>query len=65
LAIAYVGAPRQANVWAMPVDGSAPRQMTWFTERAVSSVAWSPDGKRLAVTRVMTLSDLDLLTRFR
>jgi Tol biopolymer transport system component len=49
----------------MPVDGSAPRQMTWFTERAVSSVAWSPDGKRLAVTRVMTLSDLDLLTRFR
>lgn len=64
-AIAYVGRPRQANVWAMPIDGTAPRQMTWFTERAVSSVAWSPDGTRLAVARVMTLSDLDLLTRFR
>lgn len=64
-ALAYVGAPRQANVWAMPIDGSSPRQLTSFTERQVSSVAWSAAGTRLAVARVMTLSDFELLTRFK
>jgi hypothetical protein len=65
LALAYAGQPRQANVWIAPVEGGPSKQITWFSRRAVSSVAWSPDGRRLAVARKMTLSDLELLAPFR
>jgi Tol biopolymer transport system component len=63
--LAYVGQPRSANVWIAPIDGTTSRQITWFSGRAISSVAWSSDGRRLAVTRVMTLADLELLAAFR
>jgi Tol biopolymer transport system component len=52
-------------VWIAPVEGGPSKQITWFSRRAVSSVAWSPDGRRLAVARKMTLSDLELLAPFR
>ena len=36
------------NVWTRPIDGGAPRQVTFDTE-AINYPAWSPDGKWLAV----------------
>jgi hypothetical protein len=63
--LAYIGPPRGANIWVTPIAGGAPRQVTWFTNRAVSSVAWSADGSRLAVTRVPTIGDLEIVKRFR
>ena len=65
LGLAFVGQPRGANVWVAPIDGGTARQVTWFSNRLVSGVAWSPDGRRLAVSRVMTLSDFELLPAFR
>lgn len=58
-AIAYVAA--QANVWIQPLDGSAPRQLTRFTDgRAIADFAWSHDGKRLAISRFSTSNDIVL-----
>ena len=39
------------DLWAFPIDGSAPRKLTSFSNRAITTWAFSPDGKRLAVAR--------------
>jgi dipeptidyl aminopeptidase/acylaminoacyl peptidase len=36
------------NVWLHPMSGAAPRQLTHFTDHAVRSLAFSPDGTVLA-----------------
>src|SRR5207253_2762225 len=51
LAIAYVDAATQMNLWAQPLDGSPPHQLTHFTDRIVEDFAWSRDGRRLAISR--------------
>jgi hypothetical protein len=61
--LAYVGPPDGANVWIAPLDGGPRRQVTHFHDRTVTSVSWSPDGRRLAVTREMALSDLTFMAR--
>jgi serine/threonine protein kinase len=49
------------NVWVTPLGGGAPRQLTRFTDRrSISSIAWSRDGKRLAVTRSTATNDIVL-----
>jgi serine/threonine protein kinase/Tol biopolymer transport system component len=50
-----------ANIWVQPLDGSAGRQLTHFTSDKIGQFAWSPDGKRLAVFRGHTSSDVVLL----
>jgi Tol biopolymer transport system component len=60
--LAYTGPPDGANVWVMPVAGGPGRQVTHFGDRAITSLAWSPDGRRLAVTRARSLTDLPFLT---
>ena len=50
-----------ANIWALPLDGSAPKQITNFKSYAVDSFFWAPDGKRLVVTRSEHLSDVILI----
>jgi hypothetical protein len=57
-ALAYVGGPGRGNVWLAPIDGGPAVQLTHFTDREVTSVTWSRDGKRLAVARVTTIRDL-------
>lgn len=43
--LAYsVNTSGQFNLWVQAVDGGCPRQLTSFTERAVRTIAWSPDG---------------------
>jgi serine/threonine protein kinase/Tol biopolymer transport system component len=58
-ALAYVTG---ANIWVDPLDGSPPRQLTRFSDdRRIQDFAWSHDGKRLAVVRFTTSTDIVLL----
>jgi hypothetical protein len=54
------------NIWVQPFDGGPLRQLTQFgDDRTIFDFSWSPDGAKLAVTRLATLSDAVLLTRDR
>jgi Tol biopolymer transport system component/DNA-binding winged helix-turn-helix (wHTH) protein len=48
LAYHLVGADGIVNVWVQPLDGGAPRQVT-FDREAISYPRWSLDGERLVV----------------
>src|SRR5439155_24402705 len=58
-AIAYIDTAR-SNLWAQPIDGGMPRQLTHFTDHPVLDFAWSRDGRRLAVSRSTTTNDIVL-----
>jgi serine/threonine protein kinase/Tol biopolymer transport system component len=49
-ALAYV---LRSNIWAQPLGGSSPYQVTRFAEddRTIADYEWSGDGKRLAISR--------------
>ncbi len=49
-----------SNIWAIPLDGAAPRQLTHFDEEAIFAFAWSPRGDRLACLRGTLGSDVVL-----
>ena len=49
------------NVWSQPFSGGAPRQVTQFTDRTIMALAYSRDGKRLAIARAAITSDIVLL----
>jgi Tol biopolymer transport system component len=51
-----------SNIWAQPLAGDPPRQVTKFTSDRIFSYAWSHDGKQLAVVRGSTLSDIVLIS---
>jgi Tol biopolymer transport system component len=51
------------NLWIQPVSGGKPRQITYFPD-SVIAYAWSPDGKRLALTREVNSSDVVLFSNF-
>ncbi len=53
------------NVWAQPLAGGAPRQLTNFTSDLVFDYAWSRDGNQLALARGNVTSDVVLLSNFR
>jgi Tol biopolymer transport system component len=62
-AIAYVDHQGNAfNVWAQPLDGGKPKQLTHFTEGLIWNMAWSRDGKMLALARGNFTSDAVLFT---
>jgi serine/threonine protein kinase/Tol biopolymer transport system component len=60
--LAYVDPGTQSDLWAQPIDGSAPRQLTHFPAdgQQIWDFAWSADGKRLAVARARIASDIVL-----
>ena len=63
IAYARVGGP---NIWVQPLDGSAPSQLTHFTDgRTILDFAWSRDGKRLAIVRATIANDIVLLKGFQ
>ena len=39
------------NLWTFPFDGSPGKQLTHFHRSEIHGFAWSPDGKRIALTR--------------
>ena len=59
--IAYVRQQPQPNLWVQPLDGGSPRQLTEFTDgREILDFAWSHDGRRLAIARATTATDIVL-----
>src|SRR6185436_5139066 len=61
-ALAYVDLRTQSDLWAQPLDGSPPRQLTHFPAdgQQIWDFDWSADGKRLAVARARITSDIVL-----
>jgi Tol biopolymer transport system component len=49
------------NIWVQPLTGSIGHQLTHLTSGHIDQFAWSPDGKKLAVLRSHTTSDVVLL----
>lgn len=49
------------NIWVQPLTGSAGHQITHFNRGQINHFAWSPDGKKLAVIRAHTTSDVVLI----
>jgi eukaryotic-like serine/threonine-protein kinase len=54
-----------SNLWALPLDGSAARQLTHFDSGKIFYFSYSPDGKSLAIARGSVSSDVLLLTNFQ
>jgi Tol biopolymer transport system component len=53
----------EMNLWEQPVNGEPPKQLTHFHDR-IMAYDWSPDGKRLAITRYHYSSDAVLMGNF-
>ena len=49
------------NLWMQPLEGGSGRQITNYTSLKIYSYQWSHDGKRLALVRGDTPSDLVLI----
>jgi hypothetical protein len=59
--VAYVNITSQPNVWVQPLDGTAPRQLTQFTDgRSIYDFDWSANGERLAVAHGTFATDIVL-----
>jgi eukaryotic-like serine/threonine-protein kinase len=52
------------NLWYQPVSGGKPHQLTHFPDPVIG-IAYSTDGKRVALTRQSTHSDAVLFSDFR
>lgn len=39
---------KRTQIWVIPTDGGEARQLTQLPEGAISSLTWSPDGRKLA-----------------
>jgi eukaryotic-like serine/threonine-protein kinase len=50
-----------SNIWAQPIDGGPPRQLTDFTAGQIFNFAWSKDGRQLALARGSQTSDVVLI----
>ena len=66
-ALGYIDLRTQSDLWAQPLDGSAPRQLTHFPAdgQQIWDFDWSADGKRLAVARGRITSDIVLFRGLR
>ncbi|HYG08517.1 MAG TPA: hypothetical protein VD835_00955 [Pyrinomonadaceae bacterium] len=53
-----------SNLWAQPVDGGQPRQMTYFTSDRIFWFDFSRDGKQLALSRGTLTGDIVLIRDF-
>jgi len=61
-AITYVDPrPGVHNIWAQPLDGGPPKQLTNFTNDQIFAYAWSSDSRQLACARGNWNSDVVLI----
>jgi len=51
-----------SNLWAVPLGGGQPKQLTDFKSDQIFDFAWSRDGKLLALSRGQVSNDVVLLT---
>jgi Tol biopolymer transport system component len=63
--IAFSDHPDPKNIWMQPIDGGAAHPLTKFTDKTIDDFAWSPDGKRLAITRGASFADIVLIEGLR
>jgi predicted Ser/Thr protein kinase len=63
--LTHTGDPGSSNIWVTRIRDGAVRQITRFDDQAVTSVSWSPNGRRLTVTRQHILTDLAWFTVLR
>jgi Tol biopolymer transport system component/tRNA A-37 threonylcarbamoyl transferase component Bud32 len=54
-----------SNLWALPLGGGRPRQLTDWKSDRIFWFAWSRDGRQLAVARGDTFHDVMLISDFR
>ena len=54
-----------SNIWSLPLDGSAPKQLTDFKTDRIFWFDFSRDGKQLALSRGTLTSDVILIRDFR
>ncbi len=54
-----------SNIWAQPINGGTPRQLTHFTSMVIWSHDWSRDGKYLVMARGNFSRDAVMLTDIR
>jgi serine/threonine protein kinase len=65
-AIAFVRDVKgQSNIWTLPLDGGAPKQLTHYKDLGIRNFAWSRDGKKLALSRGSATRDVVLIKNFR
>jgi eukaryotic-like serine/threonine-protein kinase len=53
------------NIWEQPASGGAPRRVSSFSSQQIFSFAWSRIGKKLAMARGQTRSDVVLISNFK
>ncbi len=63
--VAYINQQDGRNLWEQPLDGGPPRALTHFSDAQILDFAWSPDGKRLVLSRGRRSDDIVLLTGLR
>jgi len=54
-----------SNLWAQPVSGGAPKQLTNFTSDRIYWFNFSRDGKQVALSRGSRTSDVVLISNFK
>ena len=54
--LVHTGPPRASNIWITRIADGTLHQITKFGDEVVTSIAWSADGHRVAVTRQRTLA---------
>lgn len=50
-----------SNIWLRPFGGGTPRRLTGFTENSIFRYDWNSEGKKLAVTRYSSTSDVSVI----
>jgi Tol biopolymer transport system component len=64
--IAYANSPGGlSDLWAQPLDGSQPKQLTYFKAEQILAFDWSRDGRSLAFVRGVETSDIVLIEQGR
>ena len=53
------------NLWAQPIDGSPPKQLTNFASERIFNFNFSRDGKQVALARGTQTSDVVLISNFK
>jgi len=56
---------RISNLYVQPVSGGKPYQLTHFVSEGIDWLAWSKDGRQIAIARGTGSSDAVMITNFR
>ncbi len=54
-----------SNIWSQPLEGGPPKQWTDFKSDLIFNFAWSPDGRKLVLSRGVDNSDVVMIRNFR